>query len=146
MLCNQSFSHTVLVGAPYIFPKTLWETLQHALLRSLCPFIYLHFHSVSFPCACSHQSYVQILGYNLLTVASLQIVKFFMANNFTVSVNIDVIINDGLFLLQLLNLELLKPSWSEQKLPGILSVFLSWCPCVDSQIAFILWGFYWKHT
>lgn len=82
VLCNQSFSHTVLIGAPYIFPKTLRESLQHAFLRSLCPFIYLHFHSVSFFCACSHQSYVQILGYNLLTVASLEIVKFFMVNSF----------------------------------------------------------------
>lgn len=94
----------------YIFPKTPQESLQHALFRSLCPFIYLHFYSVPFLCAYSHQSYLQILGYNLLTVVSLQIVKYFMVSSFTVSVNIGVIIIGGLSLLQLLNLESLKPA------------------------------------
>lgn len=120
VLCNKSFNH---MRSLYILPKTLQESLQHALLRSLCPFFYLHFHSVPFLCACSHQSYLQILGYKLLTVVSLQITKYFMVSSFTVSVSIDVIINDGLSLLQLLNLESLRPAWSEQKLAGILSVF-----------------------
>lgn len=66
----------------YIFPKTPQESLKHALFRSLCPFIYLHLHSVPFLCACCHQSYLQILGYNLLTVVSLQIVKYFMVSSF----------------------------------------------------------------
>lgn len=38
-------------------------------------------------CASSHQLYVQILGYNLFSVVSLQLVKFFMVSSVSISVN-----------------------------------------------------------